>query len=161
MHPNHALLTQFYEAFQRRDGAAMAACYAADATFDDPVFPGLSGDEPGSMWGMLCEQGKDLRIEFSDVEADDTAGSARWQAWYTFSVTGRAVHNVISARFTFRDGKIATHRDDFDLTRWTQMALGPVGWALGWSPLIQAPLRKKAKAGLRSWMRKRAGGAQR
>ncbi|HVH33578.1 MAG TPA: nuclear transport factor 2 family protein, partial [Tahibacter sp.] len=59
----------FYRAFQRRDGATMAACYTPDATFRDPVFA-LQGERVGAMWRMLCERGKDLRVEFSDVRAD-------------------------------------------------------------------------------------------
>jgi len=34
-----ALLDLFYNAFDRGDGATMAACYAPDARFADPVFP--------------------------------------------------------------------------------------------------------------------------
>lgn len=160
MHPNAELITRFYEAFAQRDGASMAACYADDASFSDPVFPGLEGVEPGAMWRMLTEQGKDLQITFSDVQADDASGSAHWEATYTFSVTGRKVHNVIDAKFRFRDGKIAEHRDHFDLYRWTRMALGPAGTLLGWSPVVQGPLRKKARAGLNDWMRKNGVGGQ-
>ena len=38
---NLALLDTFYAAFARLDGAAMAQCYAPDASFSDPVFVGL------------------------------------------------------------------------------------------------------------------------
>jgi hypothetical protein len=44
-----ASLTRFYEAFARRDGEAMAALYAKDATFEDPVFR-LTGSDIGKMW---------------------------------------------------------------------------------------------------------------
>ncbi len=40
-------------------------------------------------------------------------GSARWEAVYPFSETGRIVHNRIRAEFRFRDGKIIEHRDHF------------------------------------------------
>src|SRR5262245_12220938 len=119
MHPNEQLLHDFYAAFARRDGAAMAAFYAPDATFSDPVFVDLKGAEVGAMWTMLCLRGTDLRVEASGIAADDAGGKAHWEAWYTFSKTGRAVHNVIDATFTFRDGRIATHRDRFDLWKWT------------------------------------------
>ena len=38
MHPNARLLQDFYSAFQRRDAAAMAACYHPDVHFRDEVF---------------------------------------------------------------------------------------------------------------------------
>ena len=37
------LIERFYAAFGRRDGKAMAACYAPEATFRDPVFGDLKG----------------------------------------------------------------------------------------------------------------------
>ncbi len=46
---NQALIERFYDAFNRRDGDAMAGCYAPDARFHDPVFQELRGTEPGAM----------------------------------------------------------------------------------------------------------------
>ncbi len=57
----------------------MAACYAPDARFSDPVFD-LAGGEVGAMWSMLCERGRDLRVEWRDVRADDASGAAHWEA---------------------------------------------------------------------------------
>ena len=48
-----ALITQFYEAFQRLDAEAMAACYTDDVLFSDPVFGELRGRNVGDMWRML------------------------------------------------------------------------------------------------------------
>ncbi|MBL8605338.1 MAG: nuclear transport factor 2 family protein [Myxococcales bacterium] len=147
-HPNAALIESFYTAFQRRDAAAMGALYADDVRFSDPVFTDLRGPRARAMWAMLCERGKDLTLEFSGVEADDHAGRAHWEARYTFSATGRKVHNVIDARFVFRDGKIVEHVDQFDLWRWSRMALGPMGVLLGWSPMVQNKIRGQAARGL-------------
>jgi ketosteroid isomerase-like protein len=154
MHPNARLLHGFYQALDDHDAERMVACYAPDVTFSDPVFPHLRGDEARAMWRMLCARGKDLRVLASRVEADDTRGSAHWDADYTFSATGRAVHNRIEARFTFRDGAIVRHADDFDLWRWAGMALGPKGRLLGWLPPLQATVRRQADASLRSFMRR-------
>ncbi|MDC8015114.1 nuclear transport factor 2 family protein [Tahibacter soli] len=151
--PNQDTINRFYRAFQERDGATMSACYAPDATFRDPVFE-LSGDRVGLMWRMLTERGKDLRVEFSNVVADENAGSADWQAWYSFSKTGRKVHNVIRARFRFRGGLIVDHVDDFDFWRWSRQALGPAGLLLGWTPMLRAKVRKQAADGLDAYAKK-------
>ncbi|MDI1448682.1 nuclear transport factor 2 family protein [Polyangium sp. 6x1] len=148
MNPNQALIEQFYRSFQKRDAEGMIACYHRDVTFTDSVFVGLDAAEVRGMWRMLCERGKDLTLEFSAVHADDSKGSAHWEAHYSFSATGRHVHNVIDASFEFRDGKIYRHTDRFDLWRWTRMALGPSGLVLGWTPFFQGALRKKARKGL-------------
>ena len=157
-HPNAAMLGRFYSAFARRDGAAMAACYAPDARFSDPVFD-VSGAEVGAMWSMLCERATDLRVEWRVVRADESHGSAHWEPRYTFSATGRPVHNVIDAAFTFDAGRIVRHVDTFDLWRWSRMALGAKGMLLGWSPTLRNAIRRQARRGLDAWISHQPRGA--
>jgi len=152
MHPNHALLHKFYSSFQKRDAAGMAECYHADADFSDPVFTALAGQKVKHMWGMLCERGKDLTLEFRVLGADDSRGAVHWEAHYTFSATGRKVINVIDAEFEFSNGTILHHRDRFDLWRWSRMALGVKGILLGWLPLVQNAIRARAARGLADYI---------
>ena len=141
MHENAETITAFYSAFQERDYAGMAACYPPDIHFSDPVFTDLQGDEARAMWHMLCDQGADLKVAFSNVTADSDRGSAAWEARYTFGPTGRVVTNAIRASFVFADGKIVQHVDDFDLWRWMRMALGTTGTMIGWSPSAKRKVR--------------------
>lgn len=104
------------------------------------------------MWAMLIARGKDLRLAVTDVTADDARGSATWEAWYTFSASGRPVHNVIRAAFEFRDGRIVRHVDRFDFWRWARQALGPTGLLLGWTPFLRAKVRATAAGSLAAWM---------
>jgi ketosteroid isomerase-like protein len=145
---NNQLIERFYEAFDKHDGDSMAASYAPDARFSDPVFPGLTGKEPGAMWRMLTGQAKDLRVELLEHEADDSTGSAQWRAHYTFSQTGRKVVNDVHARFRFENGLIAEHTDEFDFHRWSRQALGTPGLLLGWTPLLRSATRKRARGSL-------------
>ena len=149
------LIQNFYSSFQERDHEGMKACYHPDIEFTDPAF-NLQGPEAGAMWHMLCEAGKDLKITFDQVEADESTGSCRWQAWYTFSATGRKVHNIISARFKFQDEKIIRHHDTFDFWRWSRMALGPAGWFLGWSSFLQKKVQAQARSRLKKFMAARS-----
>ncbi len=123
-HPNTELIERFYTAFQQRDAETMAACYADDVVFSDPAFGELRGEEARDMWRMLVARAQDFSLTFDGVEADELNGRAHWVARYTFSQTGRTVVNRIDARFVFRDGRIAEHRDTFDLWRWARQALG-------------------------------------
>jgi ketosteroid isomerase-like protein len=148
MHANAELLLAFYQAFNRRDAEAMAACYTPDVIFEDPAFGVLHGDEARDMWRMLCARAADLQVTVTDIEADDTRGSARWEALYTFTQTGRKVHNSIEARFGFRDGRISTHHDSFDFWRWSRQALGTPGLLLGWSGMLRGKVRTQARANL-------------
>ena len=155
MHVHAELLQRLYASFARRDAAAMAACYVPDAVFRDPIFE-VRGADVTAMWAMFCDRGGDLTLTWRDVVADDAAGAAHWEPRYTFSVTGRPVHNVIESRFTFRDGRIATHLDTFDLWRWSRMAIGPKAVLLGWTPFVQKAIRAEAGRSFAGWKARRA-----
>jgi ketosteroid isomerase-like protein len=142
------VIIRLYTAFAARDSDAMARCYTPDAHFSDPVFLNLHGPEVAAMWRMLCRRATDLRITFRDVTVSGETGSAHWEAWYTYSATGRPVHNVIDATFTFRDGLIARHIDRFDLYAWARQALGVRGLLLGWTPMVRAAIRRGAAQAL-------------
>jgi uncharacterized protein len=151
-HPSEELISRFYSAFAGCDGGTMAACYAPGARFSDPVFTDLHDQEPGAMWRMLTGRAKDLTVNLSEHEADDERGSAHWVADYTFS-TGRRVHNDVRAEFRFADGLIAEHRDSFSFYAWARQALGPIGLALGWTPMLRSKVQREARAGLDEFLR--------
>ncbi|MBL4688012.1 MAG: nuclear transport factor 2 family protein [Nannocystaceae bacterium] len=151
---DHAdVIATLYRSLDAGDGEAMAALYHPDATFSDPVFTDLKGKEVGAMWQMLCSRSSDLRVEHSAVKVDGDRGSAHWEAYYTFSATGRSVHNIIDAEFRFEGDKIIEHRDHFSLWRWSRQALGPIGLALGWSPIVAGKVRGQASKGLALYMK--------
>jgi ketosteroid isomerase-like protein len=154
-HPNGALITRFYQAFQTLDADTMASCYTEDVRFSDPVFNDLRGADAGDMWRMLCTKAQNFSLTFDGVAADEYSGRARWIATYTFSQTGNTVVNPIDASFHFRDGKISEHRDQFDLWRWAGQALGLKGRLLGWAPFVQNAIRHQASKGLAAFQKSR------
>lgn len=158
MHENAAVIRRFYDAFARSDGEGMAACYASDVAFSDPVFPDLRGERAAGMWRMLTQQATDLEVRASGISADERSGRAHWEAWYTFSATGRRVHNVIEARFALRDGLIVRHDDEFDFWRWSRQALGVPGLLLGWTPLVRNKVRAEAGEALERFLAKARAG---
>jgi len=152
MQKNKDLIIQFYTAFQNGDFATMQKSYHDEAQFNDPAFPNLKAKEVRAMWQMLVTAAKDLRITHSDVVADDVKGSCKWEAYYTFSKTGRKVHNIIHATFEFKDGKILRHNDHFNFWRWSRQALGVAGLVLGWSNMLQQKVQTTARKGLDAFM---------
>ena len=148
---NRALITRFYQAFQRLDADAMLALNSSDIVFSDPVFGTLRGKDAGDMWRMLTTRAKNFTLTFDSIRADEHSGSAHWVATYLFSQTGRVVVNDIQACFVMRDGLICQHDDTFDLWRWSRQALGVPGMLLGWSPLMQNKVRLQAFKGLRAF----------
>ena len=143
-------ITRLYAALARLDGAAMQACYAPDAEFDDPAFSLRGAAQIGGMWRMLCDttkaKGRDVwRVEVSQI----TEHSAHWEAHYRFSATGRIVHNIIDAQIDCGpDGLIRRHRDTFDFWRWSRQALGAPGLLLGWTGFLRRKVRLQAAANL-------------
>lgn len=152
---NRALIRGLYEALDRGDGEAMAACYAPNARFRDPAFVELTGEEAGDMWRMLTERAEDLSVELAEHDADAERGTARWIARYTFTDTGRPVVNDVRARFRFADGQIVEHDDEFSFFAWSRQALGPMGLALGWTPILPALVRRRTRGRLDAFRAKR------
>ena len=155
---NRALIRTLYDSLDRHDGEGMAACYAPTAQFRDPAFGELSGAEAGDMWRMLTERAEDLSVELADHDADDETGTAHWIAHYTFTDTGRPVVNDVRARFRFADGLIVEHVDEFSFFGWSRQALGPLGLALGWTPLLPILVRRRTRGRLDAFRAERARG---
>jgi hypothetical protein len=156
-----ALVERFYAAFGRRDHGAMAASYAHTALFSDPVFQALTGPRIGTMWRMLCERATDLRVECGPVRLEGDTARVEWQAWYTYSATGRRVHNRIVAALSLEQGLIRRHDDMFDLYRWARQALGVKGLVLGWTPPVQRAIRRQAIRSLDAFAARIAGSDER
>ena len=136
------IIEKFYQAFENLDAEGMIECYHEEIKFEDPAFGILRGEKAKNMWRMLCnnQKGKDFKIKASEIEFINQKGSAHWEVTYTFSKTGRKVHNIVNAEFEFKEGKIINHLDNFDLYRWSRQALGFSGFLLGWTTFFKKKL---------------------
>ena len=149
MNDHKLIIEKFYAAFADKDWKTMHDCYHQDVTFSDPAFPDLKGKKAKAMWHMLLNASTDLKISHNNIKADKAGkGSCHWEATYSFSRTGRKVHNKIDAKFTFKDNLIISHKDTFDLWRWSRMALGLPGTLLGWTSFMKGKIQKMANSGL-------------
>jgi hypothetical protein len=152
MTSNENIIIKFYTAFANSDSRQMCECYHPNIQFRDSVFGLLKGDDVCQMWKMLIERSKGtIKIDFSEVEADEHNGSARWIATYNFSQTNRKVVNSIAAKFVFQDGLIIKHIDDFDIWKWSKQAMGIKGFLLGWTGFFQNKIQKQALLALRKY----------
>lgn len=152
MNANEALITKFYSAFANADAKTMSECYHPKVHFIDPAFGLLKEDQVSKMWEMLLLKSKgNLKIEFSNVKADDSTGSASWTATYNFSKTNRKVINKIIAEFVFQDGLIIKHTDSFDVWKWSKQAFGTTGYLLGWTGFFQKKVQKQALLSLQKF----------
>ncbi|MCA0133449.1 nuclear transport factor 2 family protein [Winogradskyella alexanderae] len=147
-------IEKFYNAFSNLDAVKMTDSYHDDITFTDPAFGVLKGQRAKAMWHMLCDsqKEKDFRIIYSDVSAKNNLGNAYWEAFYTFSKTGRKVHNKIEASFEFKDGLIINHTDVFSLHKWAKQALGFKGFVLGRTKYFQNKLKAQTNSLLDRYM---------
>ncbi|WP_026752880.1 nuclear transport factor 2 family protein [Sediminibacter sp. Hel_I_10] len=142
-----SIIESFYKGFQNLDAEQMVACYHEDIVFEDPAFGTLKGNHACNMWRMLCksQKNKDFKVVFSNITVHEDSGSAHWEAFYTFTKTGRKVHNTVEAQFEFKDGKIIKHVDRFDLYKWSKQAFGFKGTVLGKTLFFKNKLRHTTK----------------
>lgn len=152
---SQALIEKFYVAFSNGDAEGMVSCYHNEVTFTDPAFGTLQGDRAKAMWRMLLSNtASDLTVHYFDIEANGDRGSAKWLAKYFFGPKRRLVINEVSATFTFKDGKIFTHVDDFDMWRWTRQALGMAGTFMGWTGYMRGKVQATTNGRLDKFMAK-------
>ncbi|PVX47877.1 SnoaL-like protein [Flavobacterium sp. 103] len=152
MNPNEQLIFKFYTAFANGDAKTMCECYHPEIQFQDPAFGILKGNDASQMWKMLIEKSKgNIKIEFSDIKADDYIGTAKWIATYNFSKTNRKVINVIHGEFKFQDGLIIRHTDNFDIWKWAKQALGFKGLLFGWTGFMQKKIQEQALTSLNNY----------
>lgn len=134
------MLHAFYQAFQQLDACAMARCYHENASFSDPVFKDLRGDQIAAMWTMLTRGAMrskgDWSLSYTIISGNERKAMVQWEAHYTMG-PGRTVHNQVTSHLAFWDGLIVRQIDEFDFWRWARQALGPTGWLLGWSKWYQ------------------------
>jgi len=154
INPMKGLIETFYNAFQNKDAATMISCYHDDIIFCDPAFGELKGDDAKAMWRMLCKNSSELKLEFSNINASLKKGSVHWEAWYTFSSTGRKVHNIVDAEFDFKDSKIIKHIDRFNLHKWATQAFGLKGWLIGGTHFFQNKLNQQTNKMLAAFKEK-------
>ncbi len=141
-----AALVRFYDALARRDAATMAAMYAPDAAFEDPVFR-LRGPEIGKMWGTLLGRARDFAVTSEIRHVEPERGEVTWTARYLFGGK-RPVVNVIVSDVRFKSGLIVEQRDRFDFRRWAAQALGTPGRLLGRFDWFRRSVARKARRGL-------------
>ena len=152
---NQQLIARFYTCFQNKDYKGMQACYADNARFNDEVFVNLNASQVKAMWEMLCVKGKDLKLDFKNIQTSETQGSAEWIAYYTFSGSGRKIVNHVKASFIFENGKIVKHTDAFNFYKWSRQALGITGSLLGWSGFLKKKVRQSTMKSLNNFMNKK------
>lgn len=154
MNQNEQLIQKFYTSFANADAKSMCNCYHSTIQFQDPVFGKLIGNEACQMWTMLLEKSKgNIKIQFSDIKADEHSGSAKWIATYNFSKTNRKVVNVVHASFQFSEGLIVKHTDHFEIWKWTRQAFGFKGLLLGWTGFMQGQIQKQAINSLKKYIK--------
>ena len=142
---NKKILENFYQACADKDIEKMVSYYDDAIRCYDPAFGRLEGEDAKNMWRMLMARSKGaITITFKDVRANVKTGTAFWQAEYIYRQTGRKVINKISAEFEFKDGKIISHTDNFDLWKWSKQAFGWKGYLLGWTSFFQNKIREQA-----------------
>lgn len=114
-HPNAELLQGYFEAFQRGDLDATAACFDQDVAFHEPGRHPLSGTHEGPsavidfFKGVIERTGGTLRLDqVGALVADADTGAAQLH----FSARSADGPMAIEALelFTFRDGRISNVR---------------------------------------------------
>ncbi|MHA7059303.1 nuclear transport factor 2 family protein [Aquimarina sp. M1] len=145
------LVHTFYTALSNHDAEKMVSFYHDDIVFNDPIFGELKGQTAKKMWYWLFENGKDMQIEYSNVNVNGSEGSAYWEARYSFGKEKKPVLNKVHTYFKFEDNKIIKHTDDFNLHRWAKQTMGWKGEIMGGTTYFKNKLQFKSRRMLENY----------
>jgi hypothetical protein len=113
-----ALLTRFAAAVVANDGAALAALFTEDGTYDDGFFGAHTGRPAiAQMLQRFHDTGRDYRWTWSEPLSDDRTAYARWRFSYASRLPGAEGKPVLfegMSRFQFRGDLIAHYAEAFD-----------------------------------------------
>ena len=152
---NSETIYHFYSSLEAGNIEDLLSCYHPQISFSDPVFGELQGDQAHSMWRMLMSKmSSDIKIDVNHVFDQNGRMHCTWAADYPFGKNQRHVHNEVSSQFTFKDNRIITHHDVFDLWKWTRQALGWPGYLFGWSNIMQRKMIERNQSYLTKIMKK-------
>ncbi len=153
---NTETIYHFYSSLQEGNIEDLLSCYDPQVRFSDPAFGELQGEHAHYMWRMLVSKmSSEIKIDVNHVYDQNGRIHCSWTADYAFGKKQRKVHNVVSSTFTFKNNRIITHDDFFDLWSWTRQALGAPGYLLGWSSLMQRKMVERNQLYLKKYMKKK------
>lgn len=111
-HPNAALVRSMFDAFARRDAAAIAAAIPEDAVWHFPGKRGaLAGEHRGReaillfLANVMALSAGTFRLELHDVRASDDGAVALFTGHGVRN--GKTLDNPTCLRIDIRDGKVA------------------------------------------------------
>lgn len=112
-------IARLAEVMNRHDASAMAACFAADYSSDQPVHPNRSfvgNQQVEKNWTGMFAGVPDLTVA---VVAEDTVGDRSWSEWRWDG------HHADGSEFAVRGVIVAGLRDD-GLIQWMRLYVEPV-----------------------------------
>jgi|AntRauTorcE11898_2_1112593.scaffolds.fasta_scaffold21693_2 hypothetical protein len=149
---------KLYQALNDRDYKSMWKLYAMDATFSDPAYGSLKGDEIKAMWHQICVRNTDLEAEILSVTQNDAQTiSYSWKASYTHAMYNGEIENVINGEITVdKNGNILSQHETYSLWKWFSMAIGIAGKLLGWRTSMRENLQRSVRKSLDDFMEKKS-----
>lgn len=111
----------FYDAFERKDVAAMGRLYADDVKFRDAIFSFHDKSGVTRMWTKLFATDPRTTLKFTLDQVKGDVVTGHWVADYHLGT--RAVQNEVTTTMRVHNGKIVEHTDDFSWDRWAPQAI--------------------------------------
>ncbi len=144
--PPDVVVRRFFDAWSRRDTAALTAALHPQVSFSDPLFTDVRGVRVALMWTNRLSESEDLMVAHEILFADERKAQVRWQAQYILGAR-KVAHEGLST-LSLWDNLIVRQVDEYDFLLWARQAYGPIGWLLGATEGYQAACQRRARKDL-------------
>jgi hypothetical protein len=140
------LVERFFNAFGNGDWRTMARCYHDKASFTDPIFPDLRGEQIVYYWHQWFKENEGIKLNYSQLFADERKAQVQWNVRYTYQ--GRAVKHDATSTLAIWDDQIVRHVDEFALGGYLRQREGLLTGLLSGIPLVHQRVQRSARSRL-------------
>ncbi len=145
------VIQRYFDAMAQGQWQAMARCYHDQASFADPLFPDLRGEQIVYHLHRLYEPNsqharKQIELTTHALFSEDRKAQVQWEL--RCIEAQRPVKLIGLSTFAIWDQFIVRHVDEFPFHHWARQTQGLAGALLGRLPFYQRRLQRSARSQL-------------
>jgi hypothetical protein len=144
----------YFDAFSKGDYRTMRSLCDPKITFNDPVYTSLQGKSVFALHHFMAERRICPTITIRSISEKGNRVKVKWTNEYEYATYKTHISIDVRSIFHFEHTSIISQTDQYNLWKWSKMALGFTGTYLGWTPMFRSTLRRSSQQSLATFIQK-------
>lgn len=134
------IINKVFESITELNSVKINALYADEAIFEDPSIGEITGVVIKYWWQFLYGQMSNISIEVLDIKINGDEAIVSWKNNHLLKLTGKQLSLDFTTNFTFKDGFIVFHKNNYDFKQFVKQAFGPIA-AMSGNKIMQKMIK--------------------